>query len=62
MAATTCMFRGGDEHKLMDITFSEERVIMELEKLCMGKSPGIDAMHPKIIKKVREELRRRGII
>ena len=45
IAAT--MFIGGDEHKLRNVTFTKERVIMELEKLHTDKSPGIDAMHPK---------------
>jgi len=50
------MFKGGDEHKLRDVTFTKKRVIKELEKLRTDKSPGIDAMHPKIIKELREEL------
>ena len=50
------MFKDGDEHKLRDVTFTKERVIKELEKLRMDKIPGIDAMHPQIIKELREEV------
>ena len=50
------MFKGGDEHKLRDVTFTKERVIKELEKLGTNKSPGIDAMHPQKMKELREEL------
>ena len=39
VAAT--MFKGGDEHKLRDVTFTKERVIKELEKLRTDKSPGL---------------------
>src|SRR6218665_3529224 len=56
ISVASTIFKGGDEHQLRDVTFTKERVIKELEKLRMDKSPGIDAMHPKIIKELKEEL------
>lgn len=50
------MFSGGDEHTLNDIIFTKEKVIKELERLQIGKSPGIDAVHPRVLKEVRVEL------
>jgi len=50
------MFHGEEEQRLRTVTFTKEKVTEELEKLRTDKSPGTDAMHPKFLKEVREEL------
>jgi len=50
------MFDGDEEQRLKTVTFTKEKVTAELKKLKTDKSPGTDAMHPKFLKEVSEEL------
>src|ERR1043165_25134 len=50
------MFNGKEEQKLKTVTFTKEKVTAELERLKEDKSPRKDAMHPKFLKEVSEDL------
>ena len=49
----TCL---GSGNGLIQIIFTKENVVEQLERLEIDKSPGIDELHPKFLHEVREEI------
>ena len=45
-----------DGEKLLDVPFTEEEVLKQLQKLNPSKSPGPDGLHPKVLKEASHEI------
>jgi ribonucleases P/MRP protein subunit RPP40 len=45
-----------NEAGLTQVSFTKESVVEQLSRLKVGKSPGIDELHPKFLLEVREEI------
>jgi hypothetical protein len=50
------MYHGPEENKLMEIDFSEEAVLYQLNRLKENKAPGPDGLYPKILKEAGAEI------
>ena len=50
------LFEGSDDLRLTDVYISEVMVVKMLENLKEDKAPGIDEIHPKFLKEVRNEI------
>jgi len=50
------MFKGNDDQRLHNVDITEEIVLEMLGSLREDKTPGIDELHPKFLKEVRNEI------
>ena len=39
-----------------NITINEDMIIKKLNKLKIDKSPGVDGLHPRVLKEIRHEI------